>query len=159
MRALVLSDLHDQPDRAANLITQMRNKFGKMDAYIFLGDGAYYLPRITETIRPRDPEAKIYSVKGNNDLLCSDPNTLIIEFGGAKMYLTHGHLLRVKWGLDKLKYAALEANCTIALYGHTHLADVETGVPMCINPGAAEDGRIALLEVEDGKPRVQLLRA
>ena len=50
-----------------------------------------------------------------------------------------------------------EAGCQIALYGHTHCPDVETRRTMMVNPGAACNGQLALLEVEDGRPRVSLL--
>jgi aspartate-semialdehyde dehydrogenase len=45
----------------------------------------------------------------------------------------------------------------IALYGHTHRANVEYTQPWMINPGAAQDDCCALLEIENGKPHVKMI--
>ena len=52
---------------------------------------------------------------------------------------------------------AREEKCDIAFYGHTHEPDMVTGVPMLVNPGAVCREQMAMLEVEDGRPRVKML--
>ena len=71
--------------------------------------------------------------------------------------MTHGHIHRVKSGLDYLYGAARAEGVDIALYGHTHRANVEYTTPWMINPGAAENDCCALLEIENGKPHVKMI--
>ena len=58
-------------------------------------------------------------------------------------FITHGHLYGVKYGrLDSLVYAAMEQGAKIAMFGHTHEADIEEmGGVKIINPGTAGSGR------------------
>ena len=100
---------------------------------------------------------RLYAVRGNCDFTAAHPDRLVIHLGGLKIYLTHGHIHRVKSGLDYLLSAAREAGADVALYGHTHRANVEYTTPWLINPGAAEKDCCALLEIEKGKPHVKLI--
>ena len=81
----------------------------------------------------------------------------VVSFGGVRLYLTHGHLERVKLTRSFLYERAREEKCDIAFYGHTHEPDMVTGVPMLVNPGAVCREQMAMLEVEDGRPRVKML--
>lgn len=157
MRALVLSDIHGDLTTLRWLLEQVWKQTGPIDGYFCLGDGVRDFQHMENFIRARDENALLVAVCGNCDWGVDVPEREIISFGGANIYLTHGHYHRVKSTLTYLKDAARDAQCTIALYGHTHVPDVEPGVPMLVNPGAAKDDRCALLEVTDGKPRVRLL--
>ncbi len=157
MRALIVSDSHGDLSTLRWLIEMAWKQTGPIDLYICLGDGVREFGHIENFVRERDDHALFYAVRGNNDVAVDAPPRMVIDLGGVKCFLTHGHYHHVKSTLTYLKDAARDAGCSIALYGHTHIADVETGAPMCINPGAAADDRCALLEVTDGRPRVQLL--
>lgn len=157
MRALVVSDIHGDVTTLRWLLERAWQQAGPIDAYIFLGDGVRDFAQVENFIRARDEHALFYAVRGNCDFAVDVPDRLVVDIGGAKCFLTHGHYQRVKSTLYDLKDAARDAGCAIALYGHTHIADVETGAPMCINPGSAADERCALLEVVGVRPRVQLL--
>ncbi|MBQ8202159.1 MAG: YfcE family phosphodiesterase [Clostridia bacterium] len=157
MRALILSDIHGDDTTFRWLLEQAWREIGPIDAYICLGDGVRDFERAESFIRARDEFALMYAVKGNNDWGVDAPNLRIVEFGGLKLLMTHGHYYRVKSTMYYLTDAAREAKCDIALYGHTHIADVEPGVPMLVNPGAVCSERCALLEVENGRPRVRLM--
>ncbi len=156
MRALIVSDIHGDLTTLRWLLEMVWQQVGPIDAYICLGDGARDFAHVENFIRARDEQALMYAVRGNCDWGVDLPDRLIVDIGGAKCFVTHGHMQRVKSTMYYLKDAARDAGCSIALYGHTHCADIETGVPMCINPGSAADDRCALLEVTDGKPRVKL---
>lgn len=158
MRALVMSDSHGSVDALRWLLEQCWQRVGPVDAYIHCGDGARDFEALQGLMLDRDANAALYSVRGNCDFLGADmPGVLVAPFGGTKLFVTHGHLYRVKSTLYQLDEAAEEHGCAIALYGHTHEPLVETRRTLMINPGSAADGRMALLEVTDGRPRVNLM--
>lgn len=157
MRALLLSDIHGDLTTLRWLLEQVWQQTGPIDAYICLGDGVRDFEHAESFIRTRDEHALMYAVRGNCDFAVDAPVHQVVSLGGAQVYMTHGHYHRVKSTLSYLRDAAHEAGCSIALYGHTHAADVEPGVPMLVNPGSVKDDRCALLEVNDGKPRVRLI--
>ena len=79
---------------------------------------------------------------------------LTVSLGPVKAFLTHGHLYHVDYGrVDSLVYAAQEAGCQLALFGHTHVPFHEDiGGVKVVNPGTAGKGRSltwALLTVYD----------
>lgn len=157
IRALILSDIHGETTTLRWLLEEVWKQVGPIDAYICLGDGVRDFESAESFIRSRDPNATMYAVKGNNDFARDVPDRLTIHLGGLKIFLTHGHMQRVKSTMDYLISAAREAGADIALYGHTHCADVEYTTPWLINPGAARDDSCALLEIENGKPYVKMI--
>lgn len=157
MRAVILSDIHGEMTNLQWLMTEVWKQVGPIDAYFCLGDGVRDFDNAEAFLRRRDPHASMYAVRGNCDFAAGHPDRLVVPFGGLKIYMTHGHIHRVKSGLDYLQSAALEAGADIALYGHTHRADVEYTTPWLVNPGAVENDCCALLEVEGAKPHVKLI--
>ena len=59
-------------------------------------------------------------------------------FGGHKIYAVHGHREGVGMGLSALRYNALQNECDIALYGHTHIPylDENEDDVTILNPGS-----------------------
>ena len=160
MRALVMSDSHGMGEDLKWTIADAWQQAGPqpIDWYIHCGDGCEDLERVKDVIAARDPRACFCAVRGNCDFGTNVPASAEITVGGLRVFVTHGHYYHVKSGLMNLNYAAEERGCDIVLYGHTHVPDMEMGQALLVNPGAAMDGRMALLEVTDGKPRVRLLR-
>ncbi len=156
LRALVLSDIHGEETTFRWMLEQVWKETGPIDAYLCLGDGVRDFERAERFIRERDEFALMYAVKGNNDW-CDAPPLRIIELGGVRIFMTHGHNQRVKSTMLYLKDAVREAQCDVGLYGHTHSADIEMNVPLLVNPGAVCSERCALLEIRDGKPHAKLL--
>ena len=156
-RALILSDIHGEENNLRWLLEEVWKTVGPIDAYICLGDGVRDFERAESFIRNRDEHATMYAVRGNCDFITSYPERLIIHLGGLKIYMTHGHIHRVKSGLDYLYGAARAEGVDIALYGHTHRANVEYTSPWMINPGAAQNDCCALLEIENGKPHEKMI--
>ena len=157
IRALILSDIHGEANNLRWLLEEVWKQVGPIDAYICLGDGVRDFDHAEAFIRERDPHATMYAVRGNCDFTANHPDRLVIHLGGLKIYMTHGHIHRVKSGLDYLYGAARAEGVDIALYGHTHRANVEYTSPWLINPGAAKDDCCALLEVVNGKHHVKLI--
>ena len=94
------------------------------------------------------------------------PETIVVEAAGHRILLTHGHVYGVQYGTRFLVEAAAEANCDIAVYGHTHVAEYTPGTPITVlNPGSAARPRDAArgsfmtVDLAPGKaPEVRLHR-
>ena len=141
--------------RVANTCNLSEDYVGYATRY---GDGAGDFARLENFIRARDEHALLYGVRGNCDFCAHDvPDMRVMPLGGANVFMTHGHLYRAKSTYTYLDEAAYERGCTVTLFGHTHSPCVETRRTLMINPGSAADGRLALLELNDGRPRVNLL--
>ena len=61
------------------------------------------------------------------DYFCNYPLFDIVEYktAGICVYMTHGHAHSVKSGTDGILEAAKGVGANIALYGHTHIANIE----------------------------------
>lgn len=110
----------------------------------------------------------VHKVAGNGDWPTNVPEDLLLELGGHRIYLTHGHMQGVRSGTGRLAdYAALQG-ADIAVYGHTHVADItprnKQGVTV-LNPGSVarprdeSRGSFMIMELEaDREPEVTLIR-
>ena len=159
-RALIMSDTHGEGDNLRYLLDDAWKQTGPgpIDHYVHCGDGVNDLVRMEPYILVRDPRASFHTVRGNCDFMSDEPDFAVFTMEGVRIFVCHGHRYRVKSGLITLGYAAEEQGCTLALYGHTHIPDMENGRVLMINPGCTQDRRMALLEIDEGKPHVRLLR-
>lgn len=163
VRIGVLSDSHGDRESLDGLLAAM----GALDALCFLGDIASDGAHLQERLEQRGAPTAFYAVRGNNDLASGLPDELTLDLGGRRIFLTHGHLRRVKSGLLHLTYAAREREADVALFGHTHMrcCQYELGVLLlnpgaagCAFPGAARPTG-AVLEIDEaGKMRVSQIR-
>lgn len=130
MDILVLSDSHGHPERIRDAV---QKQIKKPDAVIFLGDG---LKDIDECLLG----VPVYSVCGNCDSYSffipnNEPEERIIELGGKRIMMTHGHRYSVKSGLGRIIAVAAEREVDILLFGHTH-----EKLELCFAAGACEYG-------------------
>lgn len=150
MKILVISDTHGYIAPAQNAI--MRNP--NIDLIIHLGDSwrdAYKLSLMF-------PNIPIEYIRGNCDFASSNvPDEKLLELGGKRVFITHGHRYAVKKDYSRLQRKASELDADLVLFGHTHTADiVETENCCLINPGSTSDPRskshrsYALVEIDDG---------
>lgn len=144
IKAAIFSDTHR---RTALMVEAVRRS--RPDMIIHLGDHS----ADCAVLREEFPGTPLYSVRGNCDFASDAPDSDIVQIGPLKAFITHGHLYNVKWSLLQLAYAAHEAGCDLALFGHTHvpLEDNFSGVRL-INPGSAGMGSAPTwtrLEVND----------
>ena len=133
-RVIVLSDSHGaEADLRAALDQAVRH--GKVDAVVFLGDGMSDFESLQPWLLARG--TVFYAVKGNNDWSSNEMTEIVFTVNGVRFFACHGHTRYVKYGTDRLWYAAREREAKVVLYGHTHYEKVEDayGVTM-INPGA-----------------------
>lgn len=124
---VILSDSHGR--RAA--LARIAPLFGENDYIVHLGDGSADM-RETFSAYPQ----KTYICRGNCDGAYGEEE-FVIEEEGVRIFCCHGHRYGVKGALSRLAARAKELGCDVALYGHTHRAEIreEEGV-LCINPGA-----------------------
>jgi predicted phosphodiesterase len=83
------------------------------------------------------------------------PETLVEKVCGVKLFMTHGHIHKVKAGLGALIADASRTGSQAVLFGHTHSAYCvceEDGL-WVVNPGSCGyyGGSAALMEVRDQK--------
>lgn len=148
MKILVLSDSH------AGLSFMRRCiEATAPDAIIHLGD--YY--RDGQAMAEEYPNIPMYQVPGNCDLhrgYIPDAQVRILDLGGVRLYVTHGHRHGVKQGIFALVRDARAVNAQAVLFGHTHLAlcRQEDGL-WILNPGAGGSwgGSAGLLVTAQGK--------
>lgn len=50
----------------------------------------------------------------------------VFEVNDHRFFCVHGHVQGVSFGIENLMYSAMENDCDIALYGHTHIPFDET---------------------------------
>ncbi len=134
MRILVLSDCHGAVNRVQKAIEAQpdaKNVF-------YLGDGVREVQEIIKFY----PDRCFHLVKGNCDWNSDLPTLGTTTVNGTKILFTHGHRSFVKQDTSVLRAIADNFNAKIALYGHTHIANIEysDGV-YCVNPGALSGSR------------------
>ncbi len=145
MKIIVMSDTHSRWRDAVDIIHAC--KVG-CDLVIHLGDTI----RDLENIKSAVPDVNIVGVLGNNDFFApSYPKELTLDLDGVRTFICHGHEYGVKFSTQSLKYKALEKECTLALFGHTHMCEksLEDGV-LLFNPGAVKDGKFGVIHIKDG---------
>lgn len=127
MKMLVISDSHGAVSRF-NFLYNLTTTFTHV---LYLGDGW----RDAEDLKYAFP-TQFAAVRGNCDPDCPWGEDYTFQAGNHRVFMTHGHRYGVKYGLDTLAAAARAQGADIALYGHTHRADIRyvEGV-LCINPG------------------------
>ena len=149
MKILVLSDSHSALSFMRKCIEAVRP-----DAVVHLGDHFDDGTAMQEEYSI----GRFYQVPGNCDkyrLYTPVPETLVEKVCGVKLFMTHGHIHRVKMGLGALIADARKTGVDAVLFGHTHEAHCtqeEDGL-WVVNPGSCGyyGGTAALVEAESGK--------
>ena len=152
LRILVMSDSHGRNENVELAIVQVREEIGEFQMLIHLGDVGD--AREIESLAG----VPCYIVRGNTDYDAKLLNANVIEAGGHRIFATHGHLYQVDMRLDLLRFAALENDCDIAMYGHTHVPYLEEDPDdvTILNPGSISKPRQAdhrytymVMEIDD----------
>ena len=152
LRILIMSDSHGRNENVELAIAQVREEIGEFQMLIHLGDVGD--AREIESLAG----VPCYIVRGNTDYDAKLLNANVIEAGGHRIFATHGHLYQVDMRLDLLRFAALEHDCDIAMYGHTHVPYLEEDPDdvTILNPGSISKPRQAdhrytymVMEIDD----------
>lgn len=142
MRLLVVSDTH----RDFGALYHALQTQPKAEVVLHLGDGEEELMRV----KPMFPEKMIIGVRGNCDFGSQLPweEELLLE--GKRLFFTHGYTYQVKMTLYELERAARSKKADIALYGHTHRAEIEYRDGLYLmNPGSlhGSDGTYGTVDI------------
>ena len=145
-RILVFSDTHSD-------ISLCREIIDRIPADMILHAGDYVSD--AQNLKKFYPDKNIEYVKGNGDAFSYAPSNMVVELDNIRIFLTHGHNEGVKTDteLKKLVASAKANNCTVAVFGHTHIGlERETDGIKLLNPGSSKYGRCyGVIEIEDGK--------
>src|SRR5690554_5293591 len=103
-----------------------------MDVVIHTGDNYEDLKYIQ-----RKYNSNVIGVKGNCDWEEDVAEERVEILGGKKVYITHGHLHGVKYGLNGMFYKGKELQTDIVIFGHSHMPVylIEEGM-ILLNPGS-----------------------
>ncbi len=132
MKILVLSDTHGKLDK----VYEIAEKLTDIDLIIHCGDYQRDAFDLEDTLC-----VPTVSVKGNCDR-SHGIDRRIVETPYGNIMVTHGHMEGCRTDCNQLLYAAEEAGCVAACFGHTH-------IPLCedfnglylINPGSLTQPR------------------
>lgn len=146
MRIGVVSDSHSNLYMLDKAIVAM----GKIDVLWHLGDHYSDIMKVNGKYNHN-----VDYIAGNNDYAGNVKSEKIIEIGGKRFFLCHGHKYNVNFGLMSLGYKAEEENVNVVLYGHTHAYNEEyIGKILFLNPGSVSRPRdknasFAIINIDD----------
>ncbi len=156
MRILVVSDTHGHEEDLERVLQDI----GMPDCVIHLGDYEGGEAHIQEMV-----SCPLYMVAGNCDFFSKLPLTQVVEIGGLRILLTHGHYHFVSVDTSDLIEEARANDCSVAMFGHTHrpLLDRSDDEVTLLNPGSLsfprqEDHRqsyVLMTVGEDGTPEYE----
>ncbi len=145
MKIIVISDSHG---RVSNIFDAI-DKNDDCDEIFFLGDGNSDIKQAIALYKDK----KFTCVAGNCDFRTR--NAELCEYrriNGKTLYLTHGHMENVKFGVNDLVQKASIVRADVALFGHTHspffIKEPKTGIYL-LNPGSIGEGYYAILQIHD----------
>ena len=147
MKIMVVSDSHGRTDH----LRKAYEKVKPVDLFIHLGDVEGDEDEISSFVTCRSEY-----VCGNCDMMCRAPLDRLIEAGGKKIFLTHGHMYGYG-DAARVAEAGRRAGADITLFGHTHLPLIRyDGGMLLLNPGSIskprQDGHrpvFAILEINE----------
>ena len=152
-RILVFSDSHGSCGHMCEIV----DKIYSYDLLVHCGDYS----ADAAFLRKAYPDSTVISVCGNNEYGGSaDKYSEIIELGGVKIFVTHGHREGVRSGYGTLIEKAEREGCTLCLFGHTHRAVSarQNGIEL-LNPGSCNSafGTYGVAEIENGRAKTAVI--
>lgn len=133
MRILVLGDTHGRINLVTKVLKQLR-----FDYMLFTGDFIVDAGNISRRLG-----LKYKGVRGNCDPKTGNEEQ-VIELGGKRFYLIHGHQYAVKKGYNLLLRRGREAGADAIIFGHTHVAHCEQiEDTWLVNPGSPSFPRLS----------------
>ncbi|MDB4895331.1 MAG: putative phosphoesterase [Firmicutes bacterium] len=153
VRVAVFSDTHGEFTNLESVLPQ----FGPVDWLLHAGDHFGDAAQVGRRLG-LGPE-RIVAVVGNCDAPQTEPAQVVLEIGGVKILLTHGHHYGVKSTLDRILYRAAELEVRVAVFGHSHIpVNGQDGGVLLFNPGSLTAPRLpqdppscGILEIAGGQ--------
>ena len=147
---LVLSDSHGNSRNVKKILELCPDA----DMIVHLGDGACDFTKFL----PDNYDKPFVVIEGNGeyygwvdaDRRYRPKRTETIEFEGKKIFMTHGHLYDVKYGLERIAARAYADGADIVLFGHTHepFNSYKDGV-YYFNPGSIREGFYGVIDITE----------
>ena len=152
MKILVLSDSHGSVDNMIRAVERVQP-----DYVLHLGD----CQRDLTALQAAFPGMPMEGVPGNCDWGSCDQPERLLELGGVRVFMLHGHTRNVKSSPMAAMYAARGYGAQVLLFGHTHVPLVDNdGSLLTLNPGAAGDRlhpTCGILTIDNGHADVRTL--
>ena len=157
MKILIVSDTHRKKENLKKAL----EKTGPIDLLIHLGDAEGSEHMIEKWV---NEGCRLEMIMGNNDFFSALEREIELELGPHRILLTHGHYYNVSLGIEGLYQEAIDRDCDIAMYGHTHRPFLEQrGEVTILNPGSLsyprQEGRkpsyMMMYMEEDGNVRYE----
>ena len=152
MRIGVFSDSHGDISHAKRFYDSL----APLDCLFHLGDYAADGAKLAKLF-----SCPVYAVRGNCDYRSDEPLERVVDLGGKRFLLLHGHQF---YYVDALLYRGEEVRADMVLYGHTHMPDLSAdGARLLLNPGSLSRPRggslesCALVTIENGDLRVRFV--
>ena len=142
-KILIISDTHKNISNAVDII-----EVHKPDYVLHLGDHI----DDADDLKHIFPRTEVIGVCGNCDWATSlmSPTERMLDIGGVKVFMCHGHTYSVKSGIEHFVSVARGKGAGIALYGHTHIPLLDNrGDIIVMNPGTVNT--YGLIEIKNGK--------
>jgi len=160
MKITVFSDSHGHTEVMGQAMFKIA---AHISAAVHLGDNAADADGLIKLYG----SIPFYRVAGNCDGFFARgdaPESLTVELGGVKCFITHGHNYSVKRGYDKLKAKSAAEGARVCMFGHTHEPDLfrENGV-LFVNPGSVSLPRggfgpsYAVLDINGGEIQAAII--
>ncbi|HHY16616.1 MAG TPA: metallophosphoesterase [Firmicutes bacterium] len=151
----VISDTHGDRNKIRECLPHLE----KVEYILHAGD--YYEDA---QIIAAFTRCKVIAVTGNCDYMVRGPVEEMLVLGGKRIYLTHGHIYKVKQDLSLLIKRARALGTEIAVFGHTHAPQVfrRDGL-LFVNPGSLHSPRqgyhpsFALLEIVKRSAKARII--
>ncbi|MBQ6697639.1 MAG: metallophosphoesterase [Oscillospiraceae bacterium] len=139
MRILVVSDSHGDTYKLKKAIEDQPD----ISMMIHLGDGERDIDKVSHML-----SVPYAAVCGKCDIYSQLPDCELLTVGGKRIYCTHGHKEKVKYGDSMLRNIAKSRNADIALYGHTHVpVNVYDDGLYVFNPGSLREGSFGIIDI------------
>ena len=125
MRIGVFSDTHGDISGARRFLDSL----APLDALFHLGDCVPDGEKLGKLF-----SCPVYAVRGNCDYRSDEPLERIVDLGGKRFLLLHGHQY---YYAEAMLYRGEEVHADMVLYGHTHMPDLSADGPrLLLNPGS-----------------------
>ncbi len=125
MRIGVFSDSHGDISNARRFFDHL----APLDCLFHLGDYASDGDKVSKLFG-----CPLYAVRGNCDFRSDEPLERLVDLGGKRFLLVHGHQY---YSWNALLYRGEETHADMVLYGHTHMPDLSAdGARLLLNPGS-----------------------
>lgn len=133
MKIVVVSDSHGNYSNFSSILKQHRD----CDRIIHAGDGESDVQDLE--MYEKALFKKLIFVGGNCDIHGIHERTKIAEIGDVRIFIAHGDRFEVKSDKTVIARKAIEENCQVAIFGHSHIKYCNTveGV-FLLNPGSCD---------------------